>query len=160
MRLNQDRKLIVLILRCDRDGDSFSPSAGKDQVGLGGRYFWAGKTLESELVSVVPGDLTMKVILHHQQDDRGLAHRRWTQDSSRHPLLAEQLVSIPTLSLTFGLLFTVLSPSRYGTARTLMTEQSLHLCVQKCVSFGALGNVMRSYWIYLKTGEGAVVGRC
>lgn len=26
-------------------------------------------------MSVVPGDLTMKVILHHQQDNRGMAHR-------------------------------------------------------------------------------------
>ena len=85
-----------------------------------------------------------------------LPHPTVTLDSSHHPLLAEQLVSIPTPSLTFGLLFTVLSPSRYGTARTLMTEQSLHVCVQECVSFGALGTLMRSYWIYLKTGEGAV----
>ena len=37
-----------------------------------------------------------------------------------------------------------------------MTEQSLHVCVQECVSFGALGTLMRSYWIYLKMGEGAV----
>lgn len=28
---------------------------------LGGRYFWSGRALESELVSVVPGDRTMKM---------------------------------------------------------------------------------------------------
>ena len=35
-------------------------------------------------------------------------------------------------------------------------EQSLPVCVQECVSFRALGNLMRSYWVYLKMGEGAV----
>lgn len=56
----------------------------------------AGKTLESELLSVVPGDLTVKVVPRPQLS----LTSKMTGGLHRRPCSQKQLVSISTLSRT------------------------------------------------------------
>ena len=156
--------MIILILRCDWDGGRFSPPAGEDQVPLDweeGTSGLAGPLSQSSWVWFRETGPWRWPLPPHQpsimgQTTRGLltagGHRAAAAPCSQGSLLVSPHCHLPQAASHRSVSITVRNCENLDD----WTESSC-LWPGVCLSLGALGNLMRSYWIYLKTGEGAVI---